>query len=409
MRIAIYHNLGPGGALRTVSEFVRGASGHDCTVFTLDFGAHDIFQRVDPEMSKRDLSAFGEQVRVPVTRPRRWLDAEGLERLQLLRELRRAEKRVAARIDGGNYDVAYVHPCWLTQSPSILKDLRTPSLYFMHEVRRASFEPGYRVRTRPRSMAKAPGWLAEELVQRTLRRMDIEAVRAASAIVTNSNYTQTQARAAYGARTSVVHLGVDATTFRLGNGASELRQFYVVSVGGMEEVKAHHLVVAALARMPECTRPALEVVYERCDPSYLARVRDDATRMGVTMRESAGVSDARLVELYQGALATVAVAKLEPLGLVPLESLACGTPVVVGHEGGYLETTIDEVNALHVPRNPGAIADALERIRRGHLTKDREVLRSSVLPYWSLRSGIDRQLAALERASSVERDSGRRS
>jgi len=50
------------------------------------------------------------------------------------------------------------------------------------------------------------------------------------------------------------------------------------------------------------------------------------------------VSDRKLVKLYSNAKATIQTGYYEDFGLVPIESLACGTPAIVVDEGGFKET-----------------------------------------------------------------------
>jgi glycosyltransferase involved in cell wall biosynthesis len=45
----------------------------------------------------------------------------------------------------------------------------------------------------------------------------------------------------------------------------------------------------------------------------------------------------------------------EPFGLAPLESMACGTPVIVSASGGMVETVENKLNGLVVPRNDAAV------------------------------------------------------
>ena len=55
----------------------------------------------------------------------------------------------------------------------------------------------------------------------------------------------------------------------------------------------------------------------------------------------------------------------EPFGLVALEAMACGRPVVATAVGGVAETVDDGVTGLLVPpANAGALADAIERLAR---------------------------------------------
>jgi glycosyltransferase involved in cell wall biosynthesis len=98
------------------------------------------------------------------------------------------------------------------------------------------------------------------------------------------------------------------------------------------------------------------------DPCEVAALRREL----VTMAGSLGVGDAvhfmsfdrqRIPDAYRAAdLIWYPTIDDEPLGLVPLEAMACGVPLVVSRSGGMRETVDDGETGLVVPRDD---ADAL--------------------------------------------------
>jgi glycosyltransferase involved in cell wall biosynthesis len=72
------------------------------------------------------------------------------------------------------------------------------------------------------------------------------------------------------------------------------------------------------------------------------------------------VSRTDVPALLRSADAVVCVPWYEPFGIVPLEAMACGRPVVASAVGGIQDTVVDQVTGLLVPpRRPDALSSAL--------------------------------------------------
>lgn len=77
-------------------------------------------------------------------------------------------------------------------------------------------------------------------------------------------------------------------------------------------------------------------------PAGWSREYSELKKMANSNMEFLGaVSDEKLVQLYSGAQAFIAIARDEDFGITPVEAMLCGTPVIAYRGGGYLETVID--------------------------------------------------------------------
>ena len=137
----------------------------------------------------------------------------------------------------------------------------------------------------------------------------------------------------------------------------------LVYVGRVARVKGVDVAVRALAELPR--EHTLEIVgpVEGEYAEELRRLRDSEGIDG-RVRFRDGLPRAQLSSVYGAADALIFPVRWEePWGLVPLEAMACGTPVIATGTGGSAEYLRHEENCLLVPRDdPGAIAQAVRRL-----------------------------------------------
>ncbi|RMH78082.1 MAG: glycosyltransferase [Actinomyces sp.] len=345
-RVAVYHDLPPGGALRSLWELVtRSRNELEHVVFTVDRGDTAEGEPAgadDVEVHRLPLPPGSES---PVGT---W--AREVPRLLA------AERRLARRLDAAGFDAVVTHPSRRTQAPHLLSVLTTPSVYFAQEPRRQSFEYELRPWRRHRGVRR----VAAAVVDTAIAGIDRTAARAATALICNSEHTREYLWRAYGREATVVPLGVDTDRFRPDPGT--VRRHEVLAVAAIERPKGLDLAVDALALLPPDLRPRLRVVHNRADPRHRRELAERAADRGVEIVYDHAVDDETLVERYRHARLCLLTARVEPLGLTALEALACGTPVVAVREGGYRETVVDGVTGLLTDRRPEAVARALTTV-----------------------------------------------
>ena len=219
-------------------------------------------------------------------------------------------------------------------------------------------------------------------------RFDVEraVIDQADRVVAVSATDRRQMETLYGAcprKIAVVPGGVDLHRFRPGPrdaaraalGLSREAEV-LLFVGRIQRLKGIEVVLRAAAEL-RARRPARELVVlvvggrpvgsRRGGPEQreLARLQTLAARLGLgdVVRFVGAVQQSDLPTYYQAADATVMPSAYESFGLVAVESMACGTPVVASQVGGLRSIVDDGRNGFLIPwRHPNLFADKLEQI-----------------------------------------------
>jgi D-inositol-3-phosphate glycosyltransferase len=170
---------------------------------------------------------------------------------------------------------------------------------------------------------------------------------------------------------SVIPCGVDLGLFRPDGPAAPRRPglHRVVVVSRLVERKGVGNVISALAGVPGCEL----VVAGGPSPDRLES--DDEVRHFRALAEEEGVAERvrflgalrhhQVPWLLRSADLVACVPWYEPFGMVALEAMACGVPVLASAVGGLVDTVVDGVTGVHVPsRRPDEVALALRALLR---------------------------------------------
>jgi glycosyltransferase involved in cell wall biosynthesis len=233
--------------------------------------------------------------------------------------------------------VAFVHDDWLDYGPRV--------------------DPWLKLFTGPRrGRLAAP---AEALLRMPTR---VEFDHAARYLFVSERTRQRALEAGRAPRVSAIaHSGIDPSY--VDPRAERPWEWRLLYVGRIDERKGIGTAVEALAKLPAAA--TLTVVGEG-DPAAEAKLRAQAARLGVTdrVRMEGFRSRAELPAAYEAADVVVfPVVWEEPWGLVPIEAMALGRPVVATGRGGSGEYLRDGQNALLFEAGDAeALAAAVRRL-----------------------------------------------
>jgi len=181
-------------------------------------------------------------------------------------------------------------------------------------------------------------------------------------------------------RATVIHNGVDLDRFAQCNGGSQTRRSLGVGedevlvgvIGRIHFWKGQDFLLQAariLVALPRVKYVLVGSVYDPKHDDQLSRLKKMVTEFGIEDRVIFSHFSIDIEELY-AALDVVVVPSIlpEPFGLVAVEAMAAGKPVIGTAHGGLTEIIVDQVTGFLVPpTKPEVLA---ERIKTLILDKD---------------------------------------
>ena len=192
-------------------------------------------------------------------------------------------------------------------------------------------------------------WLMPKLIHR-LRLWDRVAADRVDSWVANSQTTQQRIKKYYEKTSLVIHPPVDTRRFEI---SDQIGDYYLV-VGRQTAYKRTDLAIAAFNQLQLPlkvigTGPALKkwMLQSRKNIEFLGRV-----------------SDSEVAKYLSHAQALI-MPQEEDAGIVPLEAMACGRPVIAYQSGGATETVIEGRTGLFfADQSVEALVEAVQKFQK---------------------------------------------
>jgi glycosyltransferase involved in cell wall biosynthesis len=216
-----------------------------------------------------------------------------------------------------------------------------PKVVYCHNPARWLYQPN-------EYFPSMPGWARRHFVRRTakLRHSDAEAAHDAAAYLVNSGAVAGRVRVTYGIDPTVVPPARGLSPEGPKQPVPGIEPGYLLTVSRRRAYKQTQVICEAVASMP-----GERLVVVGGGPT---------TAWPVGVKSVSNLDDAQMRWLYAHAAGLVAVAH-EDFGLTPVEAQSFGIPAVVLRNGGYLDSTVEDLTGVFI--DSSSVPDVIDGIR----------------------------------------------
>jgi glycosyltransferase involved in cell wall biosynthesis len=242
---------------------------------------------------------------------------------------------------------------WYCQEPSRRAYFSRTEAETLRRATRSPASPT--IQKAPSDYARWGAHAQRTLERRLFRRNESTLIPRFDAVAVNSHYTAEIVSDLFGLRAAVIPPGLARPGDRVMPFADRKGLVCVTNANAWKNPFAYLSVVAELEHQAERRDIELRVI----GPVDAAAMQREATRLGIAERVQlrGACSDVEKAAWLAESRICLSLPLGEPLGLVPVEAMAAGTPVVASDYGGPAEVVADGVTGrLANPLDPREIA-----------------------------------------------------
>jgi glycosyltransferase involved in cell wall biosynthesis len=168
-------------------------------------------------------------------------------------------------------------------------------------------------------------------------------------VICHSNFTAKNVKKHYKIDSKVIYLGTNIRVFSSSKNSEKTNA--ILSLGDTKIRRADLLISAASKLIKKRNDFQVWIVGSKNELDLELKNMVKNLKLENNVKFFGRVSDSELSKLYSQALVTTHLVKEAPFGLIVLESMACGTPVISWKPGGPEETIVHEQTGFLIPEN----------------------------------------------------------
>jgi glycosyltransferase involved in cell wall biosynthesis len=198
--------------------------------------------------------------------------------------------------------------------------------------------------------------LGLKLLVGPMRRWDRKAAQRPDYIIANSSFTKSQIQKYYGRDSDVIHPAVDIDRFKIRNPVKKILNKLSISRSGFLAAGRQTPYKRIDLAIEACTRLDLPLTVVGSGPDHQKLVK----LAGPSINFVAGASDKEVVKYFQSAEAFI-FPGIDDFGIVAVEALAAGTPVIAYDQGGALDYVTPQNGILFQEQTVESLLGALQK------------------------------------------------
>ena len=263
-------------------------------------------------------------------------------------------KKLARTINKKNYDIIYI--CHLVNVIRLLGLLNDTTVCYVHEPLSRD------LKNIERPVLKRIG---DKIFQLFTSPIDKTCIKKADFLIANSKYTQKGIYNTYKRDSYVLYPSIDTEIF---TPSPSERKNKIFIPGRIDPLKNQIMALEALELIDGKCKKDYEILLEDVNtqtsyPYYVSKVESMVNKLkndGWHSQIYNSVADDVLIKYYQQSIVTLYPPRFEPFGMIPVESMSCGTPVISLNEGGPKESIVHEETGFLCNNNIKEYADYIQ-------------------------------------------------
>ena len=177
-------------------------------------------------------------------------------------------------------------------------------------------------------------------------------------VICHSKFTAKNIKKHYGVDSEVIYLGTNTNVFFPIENC--VKKNTILTLGDSRIRRADLLIKAASELLEKRKDFEIWIVGNSGELGEELELLAKNLNVEKNVKFFGKISDKDLAKLYSESLATVHLVKEAPFGLIVIESMSCGTPVISWKPGGPEETIVDGESGFLIPENNQS--DLIEKI-----------------------------------------------